>query len=184
MADKEIIQSGRWLTTNHIQAVNKLLRQMLTCQNGLQDTHKLSETGLLSWKFRSNRIHGTQALSLSVLKPLWRDWTPWHFAYHSYCGTKYWQASLLYCLKYELCIDVVGVQMQVGGNEWTTCHIHDVRPLLWNRPLHTIRGARGHESTSSLMLWMTPFPRVAGKLCGRNRIVNSVCFSSSFALMA
>ena len=48
IADRMILESGQWLTANHISAAHKALTEMHPTQNGLQDTSLLSEKGV--WK--------------------------------------------------------------------------------------------------------------------------------------
>ena len=187
MADKETLRSGRWLTANHIQAVNKLMRQMFPCQNGLQDTHKLSvkqkwdcspdkfvqiifiehgHWGCLSNKFSDH--FGTIELFDSM-----------HTIPTAEGSIGRQACCIAKSANPELIIDVVGVQMQVGANDCGLFAISMAYDLCCGIDPFTHEVVQDNMRAHLISCFeerMTPFPRVARKLFGRNRIVNSVCF--------
>ena len=188
MADKEILQSGRWLTANHIQAVNKLLRQMFPGQNGLQDTHQLSVKQ--TWDCSPDNFvqiifveHGHWACLSNVFSDR-SDTIELFDSMHTIPTAEGSIGQQACCIaksaKSELCIDVIGVQMQACTNDCGLFAISMAYDLCRGIDPFTQEviqdDMRAHLLSCFEEERMTPFPRVAGTLIGRNRIVNSVCF--------
>ena len=202
MADKEILQSGRWLTANHIQAVNKLLRQMFPCQNGLQDTHKLSVKE--KWDGSPDKFvqiifieHGHWAClsnKFSDHSDTLELFDSMHTIPTAEGSISRQACCIIKSAKPELSIDVIGVQMQVGASDCGLFAISMAYDLCCGIDPFTQEvvqdDMRAHLVSCFEEERMTPFPRVAKAFFGRNRIVNSVhyeifciCRRPEFGLM-
>lgn len=188
MADKKVLESGRWLTANHIQAVNKLLQQKFPEQNGLQDTHMLSvrkkwnsspdsfvqiifvEFG--HWACLSNKFTGCSD-TIELFDSM--------HTIPSEDGSIGDQACIIARLPHsELNIDVVGVQLQVGSNDCGLFAISMALDLCCGIDPFTEEVVQEEMREHLLCCFeeeqLTTFSKVERDIEGRNRIVNSVHF--------
>lgn len=189
IADKEVLRNGKWLTANHIQAANKLLRKAFPNQNGLCDTHHLSQKEFWSskpedfvqvifvkyghWACLSNKFSNESIELFDSLHTI-----PTEVEEGSICR----QAScILKSSLPELVIDIVGVQKQIGEDDCGLFAISMAFDLCCGIDPFT-QMVNQAEMRQHLMLCfemeaLSPFPKLPRKKTTKmKRVIKSVSF--------
>ena len=190
MADKNVLQQhGQWLTANHIQAANKLLQKAFPHQNGLQDTHHLSEKQVWNsnpekfvqiifikhghWACLSNKFSDESIELFDSMHTVPTEVEHGSISRQASC--------ILKSLKPKIVIHVIGVQKQYGGDDCGLFAISMAFDLCCGiDPFTQIVNQdqmRDHLLSCFEEEVITPFPKVPRKnIAKMKRIIKSVSF--------
>ena len=190
MADKKVLQQrGQWLTANHIQAANKLLQNAFPHQNGLQDTHHLSDKGVWNsspecfvqiifikhghWAYLSNKFSDKSIELFDSMHTVPTGVENGSISRQASCIVK--------SSKSKLVIDIIGVQKQYGGEDCGLFAISMAFDLCCG--IDPFKQMVNQDDMRKLLLScfeeevMTTFPKVPRKnITNMKRVIKSVSF--------